>query len=246
MLGAGVDVALVVALACGAWAAYLAERLAMPPEDALNFERRSEWFQSNRGVSMALMVALSVAMVGAATLLPVGVLLGGVAIGAIGLAYAAPGRWRIKRFGRAKPFLIGTVWSVAVVGLPLVGCGSVSEGALALLLARSLFYAANAMALDWPDRTGDAESGLSTWAVRLGPVAFRRFVLVLACGASAASVGAGFAVDQPMLGLVDAGGALVLVVLIARRLPARRYDGIVLDLLAAWPVVTWIAPHLPG
>ncbi len=241
LLNVAVDMPLIGALASGAWAAYLTERLVTPPEDAVNNRRRSDWLTRYRGFVWMLVVMLFVFAIGMAVWIPAAVLVGGVGIGMVGLAYALPGRWRIKRFGRVKPFLIGIVWSGAVVGLPLVATVRWGDGALVLLVGRMLFYAANAMALDWPDRAGDAAAGLSTWAVRMTATMFRRFVVVLAIGAAMASMVAGIRVDQPMLGLVDAGGALLLVLLILRRLPARRYDGVVLDALAAWPIVTWIA-----
>lgn len=241
--GMAVDPALIVALGSGAWAAYLAERLVAPPEDSINDRRRSDWMTRYRRVVWMLGVALAVVAMGAALWVSVGVLLGGVGIGAIGLAYALPGRWRIKRFGRAKPFLIGFVWSAAVVGLPMIEWEQIPDGTAALMLGRMLFYAANAMALDWPDRAGDAAAGVPTWAVRLSASTLRRFILMLAGGAAIASGAAGWIAGQPTLGVVDAGGALVLIVLIARRLPVHRYDSVVLDVLVAWPGVTWIAWH---
>ncbi len=241
MLGGRVGGALMVALAAGAWAAYLCERLASPPEDAVNCRSRSTWLVRHRTSCTGLVAALSVCAVGAAFHLSADVLMGGFAVGAVGLAYALPGRWRIKRLSRVKPFLIGAAWSAAVVALPLVGGEVLPAGAAFLLAGRALFYAANAMALDWPDRSGDAQMGLYTWAARMDRLGFRVFVTSVSFGAATCCLRAGVEAGLPLLGAVDALGPLLLSVGLCFRLPYGARGALALDLLAAWPIMTWWA-----
>jgi hypothetical protein len=59
------------------------------------------------------------------------------------------------------------------------------------------------------------------------------------------AAGAWAAVGRPGLGLVDAAGPLLLALALRRRLPSRRAsDALALDLLAAWPAVTWLAAQI--
>ena len=202
--------------------AYLVERLVPPPEDRVNDARRERWLVRHRKGLIALVCVLCTVCLWAATWLPVTVLAGSACVGAIGLAYALPGGWRIKRLARVKPLLIGSVWSASVVGLPLLVGEQAPDQAVLLLVGRMLFYSANALALDWPDRVGDERAGLRTWATRIERVGFRVFVTSVSFGAATACLNAGVAGGRPLLGAVDALGPLLLTAGLLIRLPRSR------------------------
>ena len=250
-LGLMPDVPLLVLALCGTFLVYQADRaLHLPPEDALNQPQRWAWVEQHRSLTWGLTV---VALGGAVVVLPMvrtEVLVLGSVLAGVGALYVAPllpGRRRLKGIWYLKPVAIAGAWAVGGVVLPVVEAGqAVTVGVGALLGARVLFVLPNALLADWPDRAGDRRAGLGTPALRLSEHALRRLALALLLGSGGLLAAAGVLLERPALGLVDAVGLLLMLGAVVRpRRPSRWFYGFVIDVIIAWPIVTfgvaWIA-----
>lgn len=246
LLGAPVDGALTVLAACGALLVYHVDRAWLGvPEDAVNQPGRVCWVRAHPAyvaASTAGAVVLGAAML---PLVPGRVVVAGLVLGAAGLAYLLPwgrtGR-RLKRIWWLKPAAVAGAWALGGTALPALAAGSVDAGAVAALVAYRLgTLLPNVLLADWPDRRGDARSGLSTPALRWSPDRLRYTAMALLAGAVA---GAALAVmaGAPRLLLLDAVGALVLLAWLAQGWPRSRwFYGLAIDAAVAWPLTLLLA-----
>lgn len=238
LLGLPPDGPLLVLAFCGTASVYGLDRAAgFSIEDQVNRPGRTRWWRRRRGVAilfglagLAMVPALEPATQGAGVLLAM--------LSALYVLPLLPGRRRLKAYGLLKPFVIGAGWGVGAVMLPVIEAGAVpGTSALLLLGSRALTVTANALLTDWPDRTGDASAGVTTFAVRWSWRYVQRGAVVVLLGALLCE---GFLlfVAPPALVFVDAAGVGGLLLFAAVLNPARARFTLTLDLVVAWPLMT--------
>lgn len=238
------DVPLLLLAFFGTFLVYQFERALHPsPEDAFNHPARLAWSARHRRY---VWISSVVALAGALATLPflrpatLGV---GAALGVLSGFYMLPvgaGRRRLKSIWYLKPLTIAGAWAVGGVVLPVIEAGTpVTLAVVAFLGYRLLFVLPNALLADWPDRYGDAQVGLSTFATRYDLTRIQQWIggvlFVGFCG------GVGVLVEGSaswLLG-VDLLGLGLMAILTLRPLPhSRWFFGFVLDAIVAWPIVT--------
>lgn len=238
------SIPLLVAAGSGAFLIYQLDRAFLSsPEDALNNAERQAWVASHKRYvwSSALIAVL---LVGAS--LPgirLHTLIGGLLLALVGGSYMLPllpQRRRLKGIGSLKPIVIGGVWAVGGVVLPLLEAGeSLSLGVVAFLGYRFLFLLSNAFLADWPDRTGDESVGVRTVATRLSARQLQGLcitTLAMAIGMGTVSF---YLLEAPLLSYVDLGGPVLFMLVVFRPWPISRwFYNFVIDMIIAWPGVT--------
>lgn len=246
LLGQAPGLPLLVLAGCGTFLIYQFERgSGFAPEDRYNHPRRQAWLRRHAPLQRRLAAAaLVIALLMLPFLRPV-TLVGGSVLAMLGVLYALPllpGGRRLKALWFVKPLAIAGGWAAGGVLLPALEAGLAFSPVVAGLVAyRLLFILPNALLVDWLDREGDARAGLRTVAT-VWPAEGVRFaaallaLLAAACAVAAAVAGAG------PLWSVDALGPLLMAG-VAFRLPAlpRPQAVLLLDGLAAWPLVTALA-----
>ncbi len=245
-LGLAVDVPLVVLGFCGAFLVYCGERgFGGPPEDTLNHPARLAWIHEHSAYWRSALLTAAVVSVMMLPRLHWQTLLAGAALAGVSLLYGVPllrGGRRLKSVWWAKPLLIGGGWALGGVLLPVIESGrGLPPAALWLLLFRFLFLMPNALLADLPDRLGDAQSGLLTPVLVLGATRIRMLALVSIGGAVA------LALAGPQLGLLSPlvraeALACIPATFIVWGVPKAfdRRHMFVLDLLVAWPLVSFL------
>ena len=239
--------ALLGAAFCGTALVYLADRTLSPsPEDAINCPDRVAWRQEMRGwiateaAGVSLGLALCVPHLRAETLAAA------CAIAAVaGLHVGLPGHptWRLKRWGRIKPIVISSAWALGAVVLPVLEAAAPwTGGVTALVGSRLAFIFPNVLLADWRDRPGDAAHGVSALAHDGSRTTVQRVGSVcLGAGALGTAIAAWVLPSLAPLLLIDALGFGVLGAGMHHLRP-RQVAGhmLVLDLLVAWPGITWL------
>ncbi len=152
---------------------------------------------------------------------------GGVA-GALGLWYALPVRWSLKRvLGRARSPVIAAVWGMGVVILPALSIHGANMPveyeapvefwapdfplAPVLLLAayRTLWLLPNVLAAEYVDRAGDIHAGnpglTASWSRR------KLYSVLVATGGAAVLVGGAAAASLAMVGPIAASAPFDVV-----------------------------------
>ena len=246
LTGAPVGMGLAGAVAAAAWAIYLAERLVVAPEDAGNHPGRTRWVARHRLRLVALCGASTAGGLWLARGFGLATWAAALALVGASAAYALPlaGR-RLKTLPVVKPLVVGVAWALATVALPLLETsGRVAGAGWMLTGVRLLTVAANVLVHDWADRAGDARAGAGTlpegWQWKhLRRAAGALVVLALALDGVLA------AVFGP-LALVDAGGLVLFLAVLYREPPPGWRTSLALDLIVAWPLVTWLAGKLVG
>lgn len=251
LLDVPVSMALLGAAFCGTALVYLADRaLGHSPEDAINRPDRVTWRRSMRGWIAGEGMALAVGLAVCLPFLHGRTLLGAMGIGTVaGLHVGVPGHdaWRLKRWGRLKPLAISGAWAVGAVLLPVLEADAPwALGVGALIAYRLALILPNVLMADWRDRPGDAVHGVSTLSYRWQ----RRTVqhvgwMCLGLATLGALLVAGRSVALAPLLVVDAVGLLLMGVALHRLRPRHTpMHMIVLDVLVAWPLVTWIVARV--
>ena len=242
LLQVPVSPVLVGAALAGTWLVYVGERLVAPPEDAANHPGRTRWVARHRRVLKGLVGGCGLAGMLAAPFLRPATVVGGSLVALTGAAYALPlarGR-RLKAMPVVKPLLVGVAWAAATVVLPAIEARA-AIGPAALLLAgvRALTVSANVLLHDWPDRRGDAASAAGTLPLSWSWPHLRAVTRVLLGLALAGEIALAGVVGP--LAMLDAVG-VVLLLACTRRAPRGGWrERVALDLLVAWPLVTWAA-----
>lgn len=272
LLGSPVNEMLLLAGAAGAFLVYVVDRnFGWRLEDDLNWQRVQG--SAVPGSIIALMILAVIAMLAAIAILavqapiahalPLHVWLAGAAAGALGLWYALPTRWSLKRLlGRARSPLIAIVWGMGVVVLPALTAETVPWLLVLLLGAyRAIWLLPNVLAAEYVDRAGDVAAGnpglTASWtrahlhranvatgaaAVLVGTATAAALVLgggaTSGGGAAGGLAGGGAATSAAALWLaLDLAGlgAQVFLTRPGARLDRRRVFE--LDLIAVWPVI---------
>jgi 4-hydroxybenzoate polyprenyltransferase len=243
---------LMIAGSAGAFLLYQIDRAwHVSPEDVYNQPERLAWVRSHRPLTLAFLLIALGAIVFASPYLKPATFRAGVALGFAGFVYLLPilpGRNRPKGHWLIKPLSICGAWSIGVVVLPALEAGFPLDGHLAvLLLYRFLFFLPNVVLADWPDRDGDRREGLLSVAITLGEHRLRR----LAQAASLASLAVGgvlaWRLGWPSPAMIDLAGPALMLIAIARPLPASRwFFAVWLDLLLAWPLIAVLVASISG
>lgn len=244
LLGVSPSTPLLVVACCSAFLVYQLERVLLGgPEDTYNHPERTAWLHRHAHFVAATTGLAVVGVLAALPLLRPATVLTGLLLAVPGVLYALPvgaERKRLKAVWRLKPVLIASVWAVGAALLPAVEAGVPIGGSVAALAVyRTGYILPNAVLADWPDRRGDARAGLRTpateWsAERLVRRTALAASLLLALGAVSAAL--------PLsLLAVDVLGPVLLLLVAVRRMPASRwFYGVTMDLLVAWPWVTYL------
>lgn len=240
------DIPLLILAFAGTLLVYQAERFVYrAAEDEINQPKRIAWAKENRVYVRGSLLA---ALVGALLVLPrlrPEVLVVGAGLAVLSTVYmlpVLPGKKRLKGAGYLKPGAIALGWSVGGVVLPVLEVQQALSLTVVLLGGYRFFLVfANALVSDWPDRKGDEAVGLVTPAGRNEEGVLRRFALL----AVLVSMGLGVILlwkgtVPRMLLLVDGVGLVLLATWIAGPWYKRWYFGLILDVLVAWPVVTFL------
>ncbi|MEM6335383.1 MAG: UbiA family prenyltransferase [Bacteroidota bacterium] len=241
LLGLPVSVPVLVLAGCATFTVYQLDRqLGYSSEDQLNASERLDWMRRHRwwsgvgGVGALAGMGWSMVHLQPRTLL-LCILLAVIAISQ--LFPVLPGGRRLKDLGWTKPIVLAGTWAAGAVLVPVVEAGMALSLTVWLFLGyRFAFAFPNALIADWPDRAGDRSAGLSTWALQLGE---RRLVWISRSVLTVALVGALVAGVSDARWWLDAGGYLLMLLLIRRPIPESRWYVFTLDLLLAWPVVLW-------
>ncbi|AWV87821.1 UbiA family prenyltransferase [Bradymonas sediminis] len=193
---------------CATLMVYNLDRLvAGSGEDAVDLTERHRWIQARKRWLWGLVVLAGVA--GAATLfvlplsilaalIPLGLIAGAYSLPLLGRSDAASGRAdtsdkaaprlrtrrRLKDIPGLKIFLIALVWAAVTVILPALHASVdlASRGVLLTFVARMLFIFAITLPFDIRDMRGDAEAGIRTLPMLLGPQRTRLLALALMLG----------------------------------------------------------------
>jgi len=241
----------------GAFLVYRVDRLLLEsPEDALNTPERLAFSRRYRLVLLASAAGLMVMAVGLALTMRVLWLEMVLVVGIAGLVYPLrilPGGRRPKDIAWLKTALVACGWVGGGVLLPLVlfsGGESLAVG-VAVVAYRVLWIMPNLSASDWMDRAGDQAAGsgnlVASWSVR-------KAQRVLWLGLLAAGLLASFLTFSglpPGWLAMDFAGMAILSWAAWRVI--RRHESevvsaekphaahiVVLDVLVAWPLLTWI------
>ncbi len=240
---------LLLASAAGAFLIYVLDRGWARAEDRLNHPEREGWWVARGRVRWLVVGVPAGVALWAGLHLPPRALATGLALGAVGLAYAGPrARWSLKWMsGRARFALVAAVWGTAVVVLPVVTAGTpTGTGAeaawvgVALLAAyRTAWLIPNTLAAEFHGREGDRTAGMLnvtrdwsranltswTWMAILSATVFAAALLVVL------PTGIRWILILDLVGLLATGVYIVRV---------RNITGSVifaLDLMAAWPLI---------
>lgn len=247
LLSLPVSVALLGAAFCGTALVYLADRvLGTSPEDALNCPDRVAWQQEMRGWIAAESIGLALGLLVCLPYLRAETLLAACGMGAVaGLHVGLPGHptWRLKRWGCLKPLAISGAWALGAVALPILEAGAPwTWGGIALIGYRVAFIVPNVLLADWRDRRGDAVYGVAALGSDWHRTTVQRVGSI--CLGLAALGATGMAWLRPSLApllIVDALGLVALGVGLHRLRPRQvAWHMLALDLVVAWPGVTWL------
>ncbi|MBT8400188.1 MAG: hypothetical protein KJO98_06910 [Rhodothermia bacterium] len=237
--------AAVVAVAAGAYLAYLVERnLFTCVGDHVNHETRVQWSIDRHGV--LLWIALVGACVlAAATLklraLPVAVLLTcGVFVCGYLLLRKSGANGVVA--GLLKPVLIAGAWACTTAVLPLVDAGSSSAEVVAFAGYRFLYFLPAVLLPDLADVDGDKLDGRATPVTVFGSKSVRSFVVLLICFSPLLLL---FTAGSPrltiLLGVDLLGLWLVGVYIWVGAAESSDFVRRTVDVLAAWPIMTFLA-----
>lgn len=247
----------------GAFLVYRVDRLLIDsPEDALNTPERLDFSRRHRLVLLASAAGLMVMAMALALTMRVLWLEMALVVGIAGLVYPLkilPGGQRPKDIAWLKTALVACCWVGGGVLLPLV----LFSGGVSLVVAaavgvyRVLWIVPNLLASDWIDRAGDQAAGsgnlVASWSVR-------RAQRVLWLGLSAAGLLASFLAFSglpPGWLAMDFAGMAILSWAAWRVIRCDESDVVsaekphaahivVLDVLVAWPLLTWILMRAGG
>lgn len=252
LLDLPVDVPLLAAGFCGTFLVYRFDHmLGLAPEDRYNQPERIQWLQSHR---VYVNTTTALALVGGVITVPLldlSTLLVCLVLSLIGILYITPllpGHKRLKTIWYAKPITITAGWVIGGVLLPVIEGGrSVTQPVLVLLLYRFLFVLPNTIIADWPDRFGDARSGLSTVANRLSISQLRFLCAFLLLIVISGAITLYFYRMVPELILVDVIGPGLLLAAVLKPLSEEKwFFGFVIDMIIGWPVTTALYTALIG
>ncbi|MBO6575508.1 MAG: UbiA prenyltransferase family protein [Rhodothermales bacterium] len=230
--------------AAGSFAIYLLDR-AWPfsPEDAANRPERATWHGDHRWYRFpALILAIGLSL-WALLQLPRAVWLFAAALTVLAGLHAVPlGGRRLKASAWLKPSLVAAAWAAgAVLIVPFATGGEITRAVVLLLAVRGLTVAANVVLTDLADSEGDAAAGLTSLATRSGERAVRSLASALIIAGAVLCL-AQFVRSGNVLWSVEALGLVLYLAVVQRR--AALPEPIVLDLLVAWPAVTWLVSRL--
>lgn len=239
LLGLPFDGPFLLAAFCGTAAVYGLDRVVgAAEEDAVNRPARAAWWHGRRRMPAAFALAALACL----PWLETATLGAGAVLAALALGYVLPllpGGRRLKDVAVAKPLAIGAGWGAGAVLLPAVESGgALTAAAGVLLLVRTLTVFANALLTDWPDRRGDADAGLATFALRWP---WDRLRWTATAVLALALVGEGMLAalpGVPVLVAVDAVAVALPLVIAWAVSPERRAYALLLDLAVAAPLVT--------
>ncbi len=173
LLGSPVHATLLLAGTAGAVLVYAVDRnFGSRPEDEVNLRHSGKGSGGESSVVPLNFLMLPI-LLGP---FPLRVWAAGAAAGALGLWYALPTAWSLKRLlGPARSPFIALVWGVGVVALPALsmsaaqapgavhayGGGTPTPWLLVLLLAayRTLWLLPNVLSAEYVDRPGDIHAG---------------------------------------------------------------------------------------
>ena len=247
VLGLEFSWALAVLSASGAFVIYQIDRVWLPsPEDIVNQPKRVEWYRAHRiytYVSFALALLLGAIAV---FFLDTHTIWLGLCLGAVGFIYLIPlgsDHSRLKGHVWAKPLFITLCWASGGVVLPVVESGSTMGGQVwVFFLYRGLLIAANVLLSDLPDRKGDGESMLVTFAIVLPKRDLARVVVCLSLAALVVGGIHSIVFSWPGVLFIDLTGAVLMMLL-----AYKAYQGdvpnshitlsYINDLVIGWPLV---------
>jgi 4-hydroxybenzoate polyprenyltransferase len=221
----------VLALSSTLWV-YTADRLLpLSPEDRVNVPVRVAFVARHRVKLIALSLASAGLSIGCASVLHARTIFVLAALLALVLLYGAPlvrGR-RLKSVPALKPALIGLCWAAGSVLVPLVDAGiAIDARALGLVVFRTLFIGAAALAFDVRDAKGDGEASLVTQLGATRALDVCRAALLASLVIACAGVASGVAHVQAMASVIV---VLALWAALSRREQLRDdvYLGLVVD-----------------
>lgn len=240
---------LLLASAAGAFLVYVLDRQWGRDEDRVNHPDRERWWLARGRVRWIVVGVLAGVAVWAGLQLPVRVLVVGLGLGAIGLAYVGPwGQWSLKRLsGRARFVVVALVWGVAVVVLPGLasaaqsGPGSGAAWSSLVLLAayRTAWLIPNTLAAEYHGREGDRTAGMQNVTRDWTRASLTRWtwMAVVAATVLAAALLVVLPSGVRWILITDGIGLLAMGVYIGRVGDITGSVIFVLDLMVMWPVV---------
>jgi len=270
-LGVRPDGMLLVAAAAGAFLVYTVDRSFGPrPEDVVN--RRGDGREYGAlGASggrrpVAAYILLLAALLALVLILiritwqsglPLRMVAAGAVAGALGLWYALPTSWSLKRMlGRARSPVIAAVWGVGVVLLPALSILSANPpgeyGApgeywapaisltpvLLLAVYRTLWLLPNVLAAEYVDRVGDIHAGnpglTASWSRQ------KLYRVLVATGGAAVLVGGATAA---WLAMVGPGAASAPLDVVRSTLPGILAFWLALDLAGLAAQILLVRPQ---
>jgi hypothetical protein len=238
---------------CGTALVYLADRaLDHSPEDAINCPSRNTWRRTLRRWIAAEAGLLVIGLAACLPFLRGSTLAAAAAIGGLAGLHVVPlgaNGWRLKAWGSVKPLSISGAWALGAVVLPVVEAGAPWTLSVGLLVAcRVALILPNVLLADWRDRRGDAAYGLSTLASRWSRWQVRRTAaLCLGLGLLGAALLADALPAHRRLVALDAAGLLAMGLAVWHLRPQTvPWHMLAVDLLVAWPLLTWAASVWTG
>ena len=94
----------------------------------------------------------------------------------------------LRKYGYFKPFLISAIWAISCVLVPLIEFSTVTPNSIYFLIAKFLFIAELCVVFDINDSEKDFQSGVFTYANKLG-LSFTKFFCILLLSASGVMYG---------------------------------------------------------
>lgn len=243
---------LLLASAAGAFLVYVLDRGWARAEDRVNHPEREGWWVA-RGRVRWLVVGVPAGMaLWAGLQMPPRVLVTGLALGTIGLAYAGPwGRWSLKWVsGRARFAVVAAVWGTAVVLLPAVAAGFIfgptgSAGEMPWMCAgliaayRTTWLIPNTLAAEFHGREGDRTVGMLNvtrdWS--RATLTMWTWMAILTAIVFAAVLSVVLPAGIRWILIPDLVGLLAMGVYIGRVGDITGSVIFGLDLMAAWPLI---------
>lgn len=163
-------------------AVYLKHKVWIQPQPIVNMDNeRQTWFHKNRNfflVSNLIALITLLFLCNWLSWTSIYIMIGAEVVST--LYYMKP--FYLRRYGYFKPFLISAIWAISCVLVPLMEFSTVSNHSVYFIAAKFLFIAELCVVFDINDSEKDFQSGVYTYANKLGLSFTKIFCIVLLAG----------------------------------------------------------------
>ena len=244
--------AFLIASCASAFLIYQADRVWLyREEDHVNQPERIAWYRRNLPAVRIGTVGMAVLLLMNLWFVDLSTILSGLVLAVFVLFYLKyEGRQTrgLKRSWVFKPLIIATGWIFGGIILPVLAQkGALNAASLGLAGYRFPLLLANVVVADWPDRHGDAASGLQSLALKLEPKQLKYVIWMCSSLGFICCLIYGFCMHWTLLYYLELIAPLLMIWL-ATYLESLQPHALVLlaDLIVAWPLVTSIIVIVAG